>query len=225
MYAIVDVAGQQFKVTKDQKIFVHRLDGEKEDKVEFDKVLLIDNDDKVEVGEPVIKGALIRGKILEHLRGDTVKVFKKKRRKGYKVLKGHRDYLSHVLIDEIIQKGATKSVVKKETTKVDQTQKATPKAEKAASKTVSAKKPVAKSSEAKAKTVSTKTAKPTPAIKKPAAKKPITGTITQDKTPTKTTTTKKSGSKVSTPAKNTKTGTTAKKKTIKKTISSKKTKE
>ncbi len=82
MYAIVDVAGQQFKVTKDQKIFVHRLNGEEGDKVEFDKVLLIDNDDKVEVGVPVIKGALIRGKILEHMKGDTVKVFKKKRRKG-----------------------------------------------------------------------------------------------------------------------------------------------
>ena len=130
MYAIVDVAGQQFKVTKDQKIFVHRLDEEEGAEVEFDKVLLIDNDDKVEIGEPVIKGALIKGKILEHMRGDTVKVFKKKRRKGYKVLKGHREYLSHVLIDEIIEKGATKSVAKKEIAKVVQTQKAAPKAKK-----------------------------------------------------------------------------------------------
>jgi len=178
MYAIVDVAGQQFKVTKDQKIFVHRLDEEEGAEVEFDKVLLIDNDDKVEIGEPVIKGALIKGKILEHMRGDTVKVFKKKRRKGYKVLKGHREYLSHVLIDEIIEKGATKSVAKKEIAKVVQTQKAAPKAKKATPKTVSTEKPVAKRIEAKAKTV-----KSTPATKKPAAKK------------TKTATTKKSVSK------------------------------
>ncbi len=213
MYAIVDVAGQQFKVTKDQKIFVHRLDGEEGAEVEFDKVLLIDNDDKVEVGEPVVKGAIIRGKILEHLRGDTVKVFKKKRRKGYKVLKGHREYLSHVLIDEIIEKGATKSVAKKETTKPAPTQKAAPKAEKAAPKTVSTKKPVAKSSEAKAKTTSARTVKSTLATKKPAAEK------------TKTTTTKKSGSKATTAAKKTQSETTAKKKTTKKTTSPKKTKE
>jgi len=200
MYAIVDVAGQQFKVTKDQKIFVHRLDGEVGDKVEFDKVLLIDNDDKVEVGEPVIKGALIRGKILEHLKGDTVKVFKKKRRKGYKVLKGHRDYLSHVLIDEIIEKGATKSVAEKETTKPAQTQKtapkavkAAPKAEKATPKAVSAKKPVAISSEAKAKTTATKSVKSTPATKKPAAKKakPITEAKTSTKKTAKKTTSPK----------------------------------
>ena len=193
MYAIVDVAGQQFKVTKDQKIFVHRLDGEEGDKVEFDKVLLIDNDDKVEVGEPVIKGALIRGKILEHLKGDTVKVFKKKRRKGYKVLKGHREYLSHIIIDEIIEKGATKSVAEKETTKPAQTQKAAPKAEKGATKAVSTKKPVAKSSEAKAKTTATKTVKSTPATKKPAAKKakPITGAKTSTKKTTKKTTSTK----------------------------------
>jgi len=193
MYAIVDVAGQQFKVTKDQKIFVHRLDGEEGDKVEFDKVLLIDNDDKIEVGEPLIKGALIRGKILEHLRGDTVKVFKKKRRKGYKVLKGHREYLSHILIDEIIEKGATKSVAKKETTKPALTQKATPQAEKVTPKAVSTKKPVAKSSEAKAKTASTRAVKSTPATKKPAAKKatPITEAKTSTKKTAKKTTSPK----------------------------------
>ncbi len=203
MYAIVDVAGQQFKVTKDQKIFVHRLDGEEGDKVEFDKVLLIDNDDKVEVGEPVIKGALIRGKILEHMKGDTVKVFKKKRRKGYKVLKGHREYLSHIIIDEIIEKGATKTqktapkaekAAPKTQKTTPQAEKAAPKAEKAAPKAVSAKKPVAKSSEAKAKTTATKSVKSTPATKKPAAKKakPITGAKTSPKkTAIKTTSPKK----------------------------------
>ena len=193
MYAIVDVAGQQFKVTKDQKIFVHRLDGEKEDKIEFDKVLLIDNDDKVEIGEPVIKGALIKGKILEHLKGDTVKVFKKKRRKGYKVLNGHRQHLSHVLIEEIIEKGATKSVVKKETTKPAQTQKAPPKAKKAIPKDLSTKKTVVKTSEAKAKAATTKAVKSKPATKKPAAKKtkPKAETKTSTKKATKKTTASK----------------------------------
>jgi len=200
MYAIVDIAGQQFKVTKDQEIFVHRLDGEKEDKIEFDKVLLIDNDDKVEIGEPVIKGALIKGKILEHLKGDTVKVFKKKRRKGYKVLNGHRQHLSHVLIEEIIEKGATKSVVKKETTKPAQTQKAPPKAEKAIPKAekaipkdLSTKKTVVKSSEAKAKAATTKAVKSKPATKKPAAKKtkPKAETKTSTKKATKKTTASK----------------------------------
>jgi len=87
MYAIVDMAGQQFKVEKDQKIYVHRLGGEEGDKVEFDKVLLIENDGKVLVGVPVIKGAMVSGKIIAHLKDDKVKVFKKKRRKGYKVLR------------------------------------------------------------------------------------------------------------------------------------------
>lgn len=193
MYAIVDVAGQQFKVTKDQKIFVHRLNGEEGDKVEFDKVLLIDNDDKILVGEPFIKGALITGEILKHLKGDKIKVFKKKRRKGYKVLKGHRDYLSHVLIETIIEKGATKSAVEKETIKAPQTKKITPKAEKAAPKAASTKKPIVKSSEAKAKTASTRTVKSTPATKKPAAKKTETktGIKTAKKTVTKTTAAKK----------------------------------
>ena len=96
MYAIVDIAGQQFKVEKDQKIYVHRLEDEKGSKVEFDQVLLLDNEGKVNVGTPVVKGALVKATILEHLKGDKVLVFKKKRRKGYKKLNGHRQYLSLV---------------------------------------------------------------------------------------------------------------------------------
>ena len=83
MYAIVDIAGQQFKVEKDQQIFVHRLEGKEGEKVSFDQVFLIDNDGKIAVGAPAIKDAAVTGKILEHLRGDKVVVFKKKRRKGY----------------------------------------------------------------------------------------------------------------------------------------------
>ena len=114
MYAIVDVAGQQFKVEKDQKIYVHRLEGEEGDVVEFDKVLLIEDGDKVLIGEPTIEGALVSGKILSHLKGDKVKVFKKKRRKGYSVLKGHRQYVSQIVIEKIADKGGKKKEVIKE---------------------------------------------------------------------------------------------------------------
>jgi len=113
MYAIVDIAGQQFKVEKDQKIFVHRLDGETGSKVTFDKVLLIDNDSNVTLGDPVIKGAAVSAEIIEHLKGDKVLVFKKKRRKGYQKLNGHRQFLTRIQIADIIEKGAKAAEEKK----------------------------------------------------------------------------------------------------------------
>ena len=94
MYAIVEIAGQQFKVEEDQQIFVHRLETKEGSKIDFDQVLLMDNGGKIEVGAPVIKGAKVTAKVLEHLKGDKVIVFKKKRRKGYKVKNGHRQYLT-----------------------------------------------------------------------------------------------------------------------------------
>ena len=104
MYAIVEIAGQQFKVEKDQQIFVHRLEAEEGSKIDFDKVLLMDNAGKVNVGAPVIKGAKVTAKVLEHLKGDKVIVFKKKRRKGYKVKNGHRQYLTKLEIQKIVAK-------------------------------------------------------------------------------------------------------------------------
>jgi large subunit ribosomal protein L21 len=112
MYAIVDIAGQQFKVEKGQELFVHRLEGEKGDKLGFDKVMLIDHNGKTTVGTPVIEGARVEGTIMDHMRGDKVFVFKKKRRKGFKKFNGHRQYLSLVKIEEIIEK-ATKAKTKK----------------------------------------------------------------------------------------------------------------
>lgn len=103
MYAIVDIAGQQFKVEKGQELFVHRLEGEKGAKLDFDKVMLIDHDGKTIVGTPVIEGALVQGTILDHQRGDKLFVFKKKRRKGYKKFNGHRQYLSLVKIENILE--------------------------------------------------------------------------------------------------------------------------
>ncbi|MBI4945515.1 MAG: 50S ribosomal protein L21 [Bacteroidetes bacterium] len=101
MYAIVDIAGQQFKVQKSQQIFVHRLEGNEGDTVKFDKVLLVDNEGKVEVGMPTVKGASISAKIVSHLKDEKVLVFKKKRRKGYAKLNGHRQYLTKIEIQDI----------------------------------------------------------------------------------------------------------------------------
>ena len=108
MYAIVEIAGQQFKVEQDQQIFVHRLEVKEGSKVDFEKVLLIDNSGKVNVGAPVIKGAKVTAKVLEHLKGDKVIVFKKKRRKGYRVKNGHRQYLTKLEIVKIDEKPAVK---------------------------------------------------------------------------------------------------------------------
>lgn len=104
MYAIVDIAGKQFKVTKDQSIYAPKMEGEAGAAVTFDQVLLVDNKGKVKVGTPQIKGAKVSGKILEHVKGDKVVVFKKKRRKGYKVKKGHRQDFTKVMIEKITSK-------------------------------------------------------------------------------------------------------------------------
>ncbi len=116
MYAIVEIAGQQFKVKKDQKVFVHRLQGEEGSNVSFNNVLLLD-DGKVTIGAPAIKGAAVTAKILKHLKGDKVIVFKKKRRKGYRVKNGHRQYLTEIQIESIVATGAKVSEDKKETKK------------------------------------------------------------------------------------------------------------
>ena len=164
MYAIVEIAGQQFKVEKDQQIFVHRLDNKEGAKVEFDNVLLIDNKGKVNVGAPAISGAKVTAKVLGHMKGDKVIVFKKKRRKGYRVKNGHRQSFTQIEIQSIVEKGATgkkeaKATVKKEA-------KAEPKAaaKKAAPKAKAA-------SAAKPKATAKKTTAKKPAAKKPAAKK------------------------------------------------------
>ena len=101
MYAIVEIAGQQFKAEKGRKLYVHRLAGEENSTVSFDKILLIDNDGQVNVGAPVVKGARVDATILRHLKDDKVLVFKKKRRKGYQKLNGHRQYLTQIEIKDI----------------------------------------------------------------------------------------------------------------------------
>jgi large subunit ribosomal protein L21 len=101
MYAIVDIAGKQFKVAKDQYIYAPKMDGETGTAVSFDKVLLVDNEGKVDVGAPTVKGVKVSGKILEHVKGNKVIVFKKKRRKGYAKKNGHRQQFTKVQIENI----------------------------------------------------------------------------------------------------------------------------
>ena len=112
MYAIVEIAGQQFKVAKDQKLFVHRLADKEGAKVSFDKVYLLDDGKKVTLGAPAITGASVEAKVISHLKGDKVIVFKKKRRKGYRVKNGHRQALTELVIENIQASGAK---AKKET--------------------------------------------------------------------------------------------------------------
>ncbi|MCU4163062.1 50S ribosomal protein L21 [Carboxylicivirga caseinilyticus] len=102
MYAVVDIAGQQFKVEKDRKIFVHRLSAEEGSSVEFEKVLLLDNEGDVKIGAPVLEGAKVTAKVLSHVKGDKVIVFKKKRRKTFKKKNGHRQYFTQIQIEEIV---------------------------------------------------------------------------------------------------------------------------
>ena len=125
MYAIVEIAGQQFKVEKDQKVYVHRLQAEEGKKVSFDNVLLLADGDKVTVGAPAIDGAQVGAKVWKHLKGDKVIVFKKKRRKGYRVKNGHRQALTEIQIDNIIASGAKKSVVTKKSVAKLETKKST----------------------------------------------------------------------------------------------------
>ena len=113
MYAIVEIAGQQFKVAKDQKVFVHRLAQEEGSKVSFDQVYLLDDGKAVTVGAPAITGASVEAKVVKHLKGDKVIVFKKKRRKGYRVKNGHRQALTELLIEGISAKGGAKKAAPK----------------------------------------------------------------------------------------------------------------
>ena len=169
MYAIVEIAGQQFKVEHGKKIFVHRLEFEEGKEVEFDKVLLIEDEGKITIGEPTIKDAVIGGKILDNqVRGDKVIVFKKKRKKGYRVKNGHRQNFTEVEIISINGKSSPKkAITKKAESKVADTtvDEETTKGKKAA------KKPVAAKKEAPVKKTVKKVAEKKPAVKKPAAKK------------------------------------------------------
>jgi large subunit ribosomal protein L21 len=163
MYAIVENAGQQFKVEEGKKIFVHRLDVEDGKKIEFDQVLLLDDDGKITVGEPTVKDASVQAQVIDKVRGDKVIVFKKKRKKGYRVKNGHRQNFTQVEIISINGKvSAKKHVAKKEAPAV----KEEPVKETKAEKKPAAKKPAAEEKKAVKKPAGKNTAE-----KKPEAKK------------------------------------------------------
>jgi len=119
MYAIVNIAGQQMKVAKDQQVYVNRLPNKEGDKVTFDEVLLVDNNGKVSVGAPAVSGASVSAKVVEHMKGDKVIVFKKKRRKGYQTRNGHRQLLTKISIDGITLGGSKKATKKEEPKKAE----------------------------------------------------------------------------------------------------------
>ena len=168
MYAIVEIAGQQFKVAKDQKVFVHRLQEKEGSKVSFDNVLLLD-DGKITVGAPAIKGAVVSATVLSHLKGDKVIVFKKKRRKGYRVKNGHRQFLTEIQIESISTKAPAKKAAPKKEEKPVEVKKETTK--KPVAKKTAAKKPVAKKTTAKKVATKEKVETTKKTAKKPAAKK------------------------------------------------------
>jgi len=153
MYAIVEIAGQQFKVAKDQKVFVHRLPEAEGEKVHFSNVMLLEDGKNITIGAPAIEGAAVEAKVIKHLKGDKVIVFKKKRRKGYRVKNGHRQYLSEIVIEGIVasgakapaKKAATKAAAKPAEAKPAAAKKTAPKAtEDLSSKTVAELKDLAK---------------------------------------------------------------------------------
>ena len=118
MYAIVEISGKQFKVEKKQKLFINRIDAEEGKKVSFDNVLMFNDGNKLSIGSPVVSGVKVDAKVLKHLKSDKVIVFKKKRRKGYKVKNGHRQLITQIEINDIISGVSKKSsAVKKEVKK------------------------------------------------------------------------------------------------------------
>jgi len=173
MYAIVEIAGQQFKVEEGKKIFVHRLDAVGDETVDFEKVLLIEDEDNVTIGEPTIKDAVVEGKILDHVRGDKVIVFKKKKKKGYRVKNGHRQNFTQIEIINILKdKSATRNASPKaeepKVTRSKASEEPVKKSKETLKKTV-AKKPVAK------KVVKEKSQGKKAVEKKPVAKKSSKG--------------------------------------------------
>jgi large subunit ribosomal protein L21 len=169
MYAIVEIAGQQFKVEEGKKIFVHRLKAEDGKEIDFEKVLLIEDEGKITIGEPVIKDAKVEGKVISQVRGDKVIVFKKKRKKGYRVKNGHRQNFTQVEIISINGKSTPKKqAAKKVAAEV-------PAPEPVAEKKVSEKKKTAAKKEDTKKPEAKKTADKKPAAKKTEAKKPTKG--------------------------------------------------
>jgi len=193
MYAIVEIAGLQYKVEKDQRLYVNRLNVAKGKKVKFDRVLLTEEKGDVKVGAPVIDGAVVEATVNGEVKGDKILVFKKKRRKGYQKMNGHRQMFTSITINKITAKAPAKKAAAKATEDLEAAPKKAASKKTAAKKATTAKKPAAKKP----------TTKKATAAKKPAAKKPATKKVSTAKKPAarKTTTAKKPASKKAAPKK------------------------
>jgi large subunit ribosomal protein L21 len=172
MYAIVEIGGQQHKVKKAQKLYVNRLQAEEGTNLEFDKVLLVDNEGDVTLGFPFVDGTRIGAKVMAHIKDDKVHIFKHKRRKGYRRFNGHRQSLTELFIHGIFAKGET---LKEDLAPAKKVKKEAPKAEAGVDATTEAPKKVArKEVAAPAKKAAPKKAEGEAKVKKPAAKKTTT---------------------------------------------------
>ncbi len=193
MYAIVEIAGLQYKVEKDQRLYVNRLNVAKGKKVKFDRVLLTEEKGDIKVGAPVIDGAVVEATVNGEVKGDKILVFKKKRRKGYQKMNGHRQMFTSITINKITAKAPAKKAAAKATEDLEAAPKKAASKKTAAKKATTAKKPAAKKL----------TTKKATAAKKPAAKKPATKKVSTAKKPAakKTTTAKKPASKKAAPKK------------------------
>ena len=193
MYAIVEIAGLQYKVEKDQRLYVNRLNVAKGKKVKFDRVLLTEEKGDVMVGAPVIDGAVVEATVNGEVKGDKILVFKKKRRKGYQKMNGHRQMFTSITINKITAKAPAKKAAAKATEDLEAAPKKAASKKTAAKKATTAKKPVAKKP----------TTKKATTAKKPAAKKPATKKVSTAKKPAakKTTTAKKPATKKAAPKK------------------------
>jgi len=193
MYAIVEIAGLQYKVEKDQRLYVNRLNVAKGKKVKFDRVLLTEEKGDIKVGAPVIDGAVVEATVNGEVKGDKILVFKKKRRKGYQKMNGHRQMFTSITINKITAKAPAKKAAAKATEDLEAAPKKAASKKTAAKKATTAKKPSAK----KPATKKAATAK------KPSAKKPATKKATTAKKPAakKTTTAKKPATKKAGPKK------------------------
>ena len=193
MYAIVEIAGLQYKVEKDQRLYVNRLNVAKGKKVKFDRVLLTEQKGDVKVGAPVIDGAVVEATVNGEVKGDKILVFKKKRRKGYQKMNGHRQMFTSITINKITAKAPAKKAAAKATEDLEAAPKKAASKKTAAKKATTAKKPAAKKP----------TTKKATTAKKPAAKKPATKKATTAKKPAakKTTTAKKPATKKAAPKK------------------------
>ena len=104
MYAIVNILGKQYKVRENQRILVDKIDSVEGKTIEFDKIYLIDEGQKISIGTPIVENSLVSAEVLGHQKGDKIIVFKKKRRKGYAVKNGHRQHYTQLLIKKIEEK-------------------------------------------------------------------------------------------------------------------------